>query len=80
MQKLINAPSRFVDETLEGILAAHPDRLRLAGDLGALVRADGLPERSAGHEDAGARAVAIALSCAADAMESGASSTRMKGQ
>jgi dihydroxyacetone kinase len=40
MQKLINDPDDFVDELLEGILAAHPDRLRLAGDPRAIVRAD----------------------------------------
>lgn len=40
MQKLINSPSRFVDDTLDGILAAYPDRLRLANDPRAVVRAD----------------------------------------
>lgn len=41
MKKLINAPDDFVDETLAGILAAHPDQLRSVGDdLRALVRAD----------------------------------------
>lgn len=40
MQKLINSPSRFVDDTLDGILAAYPGRLRLAGDPRAVVRAD----------------------------------------
>jgi len=39
MQKILNAPGAFVDEMLEGILAAHPDRLRLAGPR-AIVRAD----------------------------------------
>jgi dihydroxyacetone kinase len=39
MQKLINDPARFVEESLEGILLAHPDRLRLAAPR-ALVRAD----------------------------------------
>ncbi|WP_324716559.1 dihydroxyacetone kinase subunit DhaK [Carboxydochorda subterranea] len=38
MRKLINAPARFVDEMLEGIYAAHPDRLTyVAGDLRCLV-------------------------------------------
>ena len=41
MKKLINRPEDFVDETLEGILAAHPDQLRTVGpDLRAIVRAD----------------------------------------
>ena len=40
MQKLINDPDAFVDELLEGVLAAHPDRLRTAGDPRAIVRAD----------------------------------------
>jgi dihydroxyacetone kinase-like protein len=30
LKKIINAPEDFVDETLEGILLAHPDRLDLA--------------------------------------------------
>jgi dihydroxyacetone kinase len=40
MQKLINRPDDFVDEMLEGILAAHPDQLRRAGDPRAIVRVD----------------------------------------
>lgn len=40
MQKLINRPEDFVEETLEGILAAHPAELRPAGDPRAIVRAD----------------------------------------
>jgi dihydroxyacetone kinase len=40
MQKLINDPDSFVDEVLEGILAAHGDRLRVAGDRRAIVRLD----------------------------------------
>jgi dihydroxyacetone kinase len=40
MQKLINSPDDFVDEVLEGILAAHPDYLRRAGNPRAIVRAD----------------------------------------
>ena len=31
MKKFINAPAAFVDEMLEGILAAHPDELAYAG-------------------------------------------------
>ncbi|MDA8218488.1 MAG: dihydroxyacetone kinase subunit DhaK [Dehalococcoidales bacterium] len=41
MKKIINDPANFVDDTLEGILAAHPDKLRMAGDeKRAIVRAD----------------------------------------
>ena len=40
MQKLINRPDDFVDEMLEGILLAHPDRLGRADDPRAIVRAD----------------------------------------
>lgn len=41
MRKLINDPGAFVDEMLEGILAAHPESLRAVGpDLRAIVRAD----------------------------------------
>ena len=39
MRKLINEPARFVDDMLEGILAAHPDQLTCAGQLRAIVRA-----------------------------------------
>ncbi len=39
MQKIINAPDRFVDEMLEGILEAHPDRLSAVARR-AIVRAD----------------------------------------
>ena len=41
MKKIINEPASFVDEMLEGLLAAHPDTLRAAGaDRRSLVRAD----------------------------------------
>jgi phosphoenolpyruvate---glycerone phosphotransferase subunit DhaK len=41
MRKIINQPTAFVQEMLEGILAAHPDQLAVAGDdLHGLVRAD----------------------------------------
>jgi phosphoenolpyruvate---glycerone phosphotransferase subunit DhaK len=39
VQKIINGADAFVDEMLEGILAAHPDQLRTAGDPRAIVRA-----------------------------------------
>jgi dihydroxyacetone kinase len=41
MKKIINAPDAFVDEMIEGLLAAHPGMLRAAyHDHRALVRAD----------------------------------------
>ena len=41
MKKIINDPFAFVDEMLEGIILAHPDKLRLVGaDRRAVVRAD----------------------------------------
>lgn len=41
MKKLINDPYQVVDETISGILKAHPYHLRMAeGNLRALVRAD----------------------------------------
>jgi len=39
MQKILNDPEPFVDEMLEGILAAHPDQLRRPSPR-AIVRAD----------------------------------------
>ncbi|NPV46121.1 MAG: dihydroxyacetone kinase subunit DhaK [Armatimonadetes bacterium] len=42
MKKLINDPEAFVEETLEGILAAHPGHLkRVPGTPRGLMRADG---------------------------------------
>lgn len=40
MKKIINHPMAFVDEMLEGILAAHPTQLRATSDPRAIVRAD----------------------------------------
>ena len=40
MQKILNSPEAFVDEMLDGILAAHPSQLRRAGEGRCLVRAD----------------------------------------
>lgn len=41
MKKIINDPFAFVDEMLEGIILAHPDKLKLVGaDRRAVVRAD----------------------------------------
>ena len=40
MQKIINDPIAFPAEVLEGILIAHPDRLKAAVDPRAIVRAD----------------------------------------
>jgi dihydroxyacetone kinase-like protein len=39
MQKILNNPAAFVDEMLEGILAAHPGQLRMPSER-AIVRAD----------------------------------------
>ncbi|HEX6500844.1 MAG TPA: dihydroxyacetone kinase subunit DhaK [Micromonosporaceae bacterium] len=40
-KKLINQPANFVDEMLEGLLAAHPDQLAVAkGDSRVIVRKD----------------------------------------
>lgn len=42
MKKILNHPERYVDETLEGLCAAHPDHYRLAaGSRRVVVRADG---------------------------------------
>lgn len=39
MKKIINDPDRFVDEMLQGILAAHPEALKMAGgNIRAIVR------------------------------------------
>jgi len=40
MKKILNRPADFVDEMLEGIVTAHPQELRFAGDKRAIVRAD----------------------------------------
>ena len=41
MRKIINAPEKFVDEFVEGILLAHPDLLKTPGeDIRVLVRSD----------------------------------------
>ncbi|WP_217178654.1 dihydroxyacetone kinase family protein [Streptomyces sp. AC495_CC817] len=41
MRKIINSPTSFVDEVVDGILLAHPDQLRAAdADGRALVRTD----------------------------------------
>jgi dihydroxyacetone kinase-like protein len=41
MRKIINDPDHFVDEMIEGIVLAHPDKVRLAStDPRVLVRAD----------------------------------------
>ena len=41
MRKIINDPKNFVDEMVQGILAAHPEQLRCVNnDLRCLVRSD----------------------------------------
>ena len=37
MKKILNAPADYVDETLEGLTAAHPEHYRLHGDTGRVV-------------------------------------------
>ncbi|MCU4924394.1 dihydroxyacetone kinase subunit DhaK [Halobacteria archaeon AArc-dxtr1] len=41
MKKLINDPENVVDEMLDGMVAAHPDRFRRLEGLEVIVRADG---------------------------------------
>jgi len=49
MRKIINTPAQFVDDTLEGILAAHPNWLApLNGNLRTLVRKSGVPAGKVG--------------------------------
>src|ERR671911_1988252 len=47
MQKILNEPEPFVDEMLEGILAAHPDQLRRPSPR-AVVRGDAPVEGKVG--------------------------------
>ena len=47
MQKILNAPEPFVDEMLDGIIAAHPDQLRRPSPR-AVVRADAPVEGKVG--------------------------------
>jgi dihydroxyacetone kinase-like protein len=45
MQKIINDPKDFVDEMLQGILAAHPEHLKsVSGDLRCIVRSDDIKD------------------------------------
>ena len=37
MKKLLNDPSNYVDEMLEGLCAAHPDYYRQCGDNGRVI-------------------------------------------
>lgn len=37
MKKILNAPVDYVDDTLEGLIAAHPEYYRLYGDTGRVV-------------------------------------------
>ena len=41
MKKIINNPDHFVDEMIEGIILAHPNKLKTPGDdLRIMVRSD----------------------------------------
>ncbi|MDR1625978.1 MAG: dihydroxyacetone kinase subunit DhaK [Spirochaetia bacterium] len=54
MKKIINAPESFVDETLEGILLAHPDRLdRAGGSLRCIVRKNAGKKKKVGIASGG---------------------------
>lgn len=54
MQKIINDPKNFVDEMLEGILAAHPHQLKcVEDDLRCIVRADEKKEGKVGISTGG---------------------------
>ena len=45
MKKIINNPDHFVDEMIEGIILAHPNKLKTPGDdLRIMVRTDA-PEK-----------------------------------
>lgn len=49
MKKFLNDPAKFVDEMVQGIVAAHPKQLKyVAGDLRCLVRADEKKEGKVG--------------------------------
>lgn len=39
MKKIINDPDRFVDDMMEGVLAAYPDQLKTTGELRNVIRA-----------------------------------------
>jgi dihydroxyacetone kinase-like protein len=40
MKKIINNPTDFVPEMLDGLVKAHPDQLSYAEDIHCIVRAD----------------------------------------
>ena len=49
MKKILNDPASYVDETLAGLIAAHPEHYRLHGDTGRVVaRANETPEGKVG--------------------------------
>ena len=37
MKKILNSPQAYVDEMLEGLVAAHPEALRRLGDDGRVI-------------------------------------------
>ncbi|MDR1316317.1 MAG: dihydroxyacetone kinase subunit DhaK [Spirochaetales bacterium] len=54
MKKIINAPERFVDETIEGILLAHPDRLDCAeGNPRCIIRKNAGKKKKVGIASGG---------------------------
>jgi dihydroxyacetone kinase-like protein len=54
MKKIINTPERFVDDTLEGILLAHPDRLdRAEENLRCIIRRNAGKKKKVGIASGG---------------------------
>ena len=54
MKKIINTPGQFVDETLQGILLAHPDRLDCAeGNLRCIIRKNAGKKKKVGLASGG---------------------------
>ena len=54
MKKIINTPDKFVDQTLEGILLAHPDRLDCAdGNLRCIIRRNAGKKKKVGLASGG---------------------------
>ncbi|MBC8536101.1 dihydroxyacetone kinase subunit DhaK [Feifania hominis] len=75
MKKMMNAPENFVDEMLEGILAAHPDMLTTAGgDLRCIITEKGKrPGRVAITTGGGSGHLPVFLGYVGDGMIDGCS-------
>ena len=74
MKKIINDPNAFVDEALDGILAAHPTMLKaVSADRRAIARADAPIEGHVGIVTGAAQAISpffLATSASASAPRS----------